>query len=143
MSPRRRMSSGEPPRRRKKFTLFSWGIWPKPRRITTTMARQLLVHPADGLMAKALAGKKNQSTKPHEEGRGSKIKDRIRSAQGGPLSSLDPLRAPSWAHHQSIHRQREQFHDHRRNDRQSQHHHRESEGHQGEPGDHQSQSGEA
>src|SRR5215510_9816787 len=116
------------------------------RRITTTMARQLLVHPPDGLMAIALAGKKNQSTKPHEEGRGSKIEDRIVALKAALYlrsSMLDPLRAPSWAHHQSIHRQREQFHDHRRNDRQSQHHHRESENHQGEPGDHQSQSGEA
>jgi hypothetical protein len=39
------------------------------------MARQLLVHPPNGLMAKALAGKKNQSTKPHEEDRRSKIED--------------------------------------------------------------------
>jgi hypothetical protein len=41
------------------------------------MARQLLIHPPNGLMAKALAGKKNQSTKPHEEGRRSEIEERI------------------------------------------------------------------
>jgi hypothetical protein len=62
------------------------------------MARQLPVHPPDGLKAKALAGKKNQSTK-----RTKRVEDRgtHRSAQGGPLSSiiharsssgLDPLR---------------------------------------------------
>jgi hypothetical protein len=77
MSLRRQMSLEEPPRRRKKFTLFSSGIWPKPRRITATMARQLPVHPPDGLMAEALAGKKNQSTKPTNrvEGRRSRIAD--------------------------------------------------------------------
>src|SRR5262245_21891723 len=58
-------------------------------------------------------------------------------------SALDPLQAPSWAHHQSSHNQRGNINDHRRNDRQSEHHHRKPEDHQRESGDHQSQSGEA
>jgi uncharacterized protein HemX len=50
----------------------------------------------------ALAGKKNQSTTPHEEDRGSKIKDRrwkiasvaLKAALHLRPSMLDPLRAP-------------------------------------------------
>jgi len=66
-----------------------------------------------GLKAKALAGKKNQSTKPYEKDWGSKVEDgkiasvAFKAALYLRSSMLDPFRRPSWMNHQSIHSYKE------------------------------------